>query len=176
MNLNQINLGYLPAEDRVLMRINTSERAELRFWLTRRVFIQLSQTMQLAQRQLGSSIHSDLGNAPQLQVVQQFEQAALAAEADLKSDYVAEAASFPLGETPTLVTNVIIKTEGALISGSFELATNQTITINFDPKLAAGFSKLLTDLIKVCDWNIPRQSIAMPAVPLFNLAESKTVH
>jgi len=37
MQINQINISYHQSEDRLLMRINTLDGAELRFWLTRAV-------------------------------------------------------------------------------------------------------------------------------------------
>ena len=34
--LHQINLGYSPEEDRILLRINTTGKTEYRLWMTRR--------------------------------------------------------------------------------------------------------------------------------------------
>jgi len=34
--LHQINLGYSPEEDRLLLRINTTGKTEYRLWMTRR--------------------------------------------------------------------------------------------------------------------------------------------
>lgn len=176
MVLHQINLAYVPAEDRVLMRINTDDRSELGFWLTRRVFIELNSALSRAQSQMAGSIHSDVGDTSKLQAMQQFEQATLAAAGNFSSDFTPEAASYPLGKTPVLVTKVGIKVEAGLISGAFELATDQTITINFDLKLAAGFSKLLGDLVKSCQWDIPGTPVSLASIPFFALDKSNTVH
>ncbi len=176
MNISQINLAYMPVEDRIMMRINTNDRAEIRFWLTRRVYIQLSSTLSQAQSQLSTAVHADAVNAAQLQAVQHFEQAALAAQADLTTSFAAEAASYPLGEAPVLVTKASIKKESGRIAGVFELSTNQTLTINFDSKLAAGFYKLLGEVIKTTDWSVPKPTVQQSALSFFPLAENKTLH
>ena len=37
MQLNQVNIGYDPGQDRLLLRMSTSADVEYRLWLTRRV-------------------------------------------------------------------------------------------------------------------------------------------
>ena len=176
MVVNQINFTYIPAEDRLLLRINTHDRAEIRFWLTRSIVIQLLSSLSHAEGQMVEPVRWNTRNSSQRQIMQQFEQAALAAEPDFKSQFVPEAASYPLGDMPVLVTKIGIRTEFDHTVSVFELATNQTLTINFDSQLAAGFYKLLCDIVMATDWNLPRPLISMTAISFFNVAESQTVH
>jgi hypothetical protein len=37
MNIHQLSVNYLQEQDRILARINTTDGAELRLWLTRRL-------------------------------------------------------------------------------------------------------------------------------------------
>ena len=41
MGIKQLNGGYVPAEDRILLRVSTDEGQEFRFWLTRPVTARL---------------------------------------------------------------------------------------------------------------------------------------
>ena len=41
MQIHQMSVTYLPEQDRILMRINTTEGEEMRMWLTRRLMVGL---------------------------------------------------------------------------------------------------------------------------------------
>ena len=41
MNIHQLSVTYLPEEDRILARINTTAGEEMRLWLTRRLMLGL---------------------------------------------------------------------------------------------------------------------------------------
>ena len=41
MKLHQLSVVYLAEQDRILVRANTSEAAEMRLWLTRRLMLGL---------------------------------------------------------------------------------------------------------------------------------------
>ena len=44
--ISQIQMRYVPLEDRVLLRLNTSDQDEFRFWLTRRFVVMLISALQ----------------------------------------------------------------------------------------------------------------------------------
>ena len=105
MAIKQVNAAYLFNEDRILLRINTPEEAEYRFWITRRVahFI-LAATTHLLTKQLEKNHAPDAAKA-----IDTFEKEALVETSKLTNTSPAEYQSgihFPLGAEPILVMNV----------------------------------------------------------------------
>jgi hypothetical protein len=41
MNIHQLSVSYDERQDRLLLRLNTQDRQEFRFWLTRRMALRL---------------------------------------------------------------------------------------------------------------------------------------
>ena len=46
-SINQIQIAYSPEEDRILFRVNSMDRKEFRFWLTRRFTVLLVKVLTL---------------------------------------------------------------------------------------------------------------------------------
>lgn len=101
-SLQQLQVTYSPQEDRILLRVNTTEREEFRFWLTRRLVMQLL-----------PGLTRSLATSPEVQTqptgearreLARFRHEKALAEADFDTAYREEAEAFPLGETPLLVT------------------------------------------------------------------------
>lgn len=107
MSIKQFNGTYYPQEDRILFRFNTVERAEYRFWFTRRItlFI-LGATTHLLTTKL-EAIH-----APAVaQALTEFERDAV--QGSVKPDGQPGSAqvyevglTYPIGVDPLLVTDV----------------------------------------------------------------------
>jgi len=176
VRLKQINLSYATDEDRILMRINTDDRSEFRFWLTRRIITQIRAGLEQVQHQVAVSIHTDISDKSQLKAVQQFEQATLAEQSDFSSGFAIDATSYPLGEAPLLIVSATMKASGDHTIGTFHFAADQQIAIDFDPKLAAGFVGLLNDILKSCDWNLTAVAALPPAPTFFDFPDKKTLH
>jgi len=102
--LQQLQVTYAPQEDRILLRVNTTEREEFRFWLTRRLVLRLlpGLTRSLARQ-------PDIGAHPDPEArreVYRFRREQALARADFKTTYQEGAEQFPLGEQPVLVTGI----------------------------------------------------------------------
>jgi len=174
LKIRQINVTYIPLEDRILLRINTDDNAELRFWLTRAVVIQLLSGLTKTECLMAGP---KIVNNPQVaQAIRLFEQETAAAKVDFTANFSANAVLYPLGEVPQLVTTLRIMNATDHAATIFELANNQTITINFDPQMLGSFYKLLCDIVKISSWNLPQQQLSVAAFPRFWLAESQTIH
>lgn len=174
MKIRQINVTYIPLEDRILLRINTDDNAELRFWLTRAVVIQLLTGLTRTECLMNDP---KIVNNPQVaEAIRLFEQETTAAKVEFTANFSASAVSYPMGEVPQLVTKLSIRNETDHAATVFELANNQTITINFDPQMLSSFYKLLCDIVKISGWNLPQQQLSVAAFSRFWLAESQTIH
>lgn len=155
MKIHQINLAYIPAEDRLLFRFNTSDKAEFRLLLTRAMSIRM-----LAE--IDSVIHINLGREypaivqDSLRAVEDFRREAVVNAADFKTEFSAEVLVYPIGEQPILVIGLILNTSAAVPSLGFQLSNNQILTLSFDHDLAQAVSKLFRDNLSTVDWGIAR--------------------
>lgn len=103
-SLQQLQVTYVPAEDRILLRVSTTDRQELRFWLTRRLVVRLLPGLDdvLAREPaVGTQPSADARRE-----IFRFRQQKALAEADFKTAYREDAESFPLGRHPVLVSTI----------------------------------------------------------------------
>lgn len=86
--IQQLNLGYHPEQDRLLLRVGLSNGAELVVWITQRIAKGLWKLLN-GETQLPSAKPSTPDQAPS-QAVQQFQQEVAAAQALQKMDFATE--------------------------------------------------------------------------------------
>ncbi len=151
--LHQIQFRHVPQEDRILLRIKTTDRSEFRFWLTRR-YVKL--LWPVVVKMLESDQRVRLQPTPEAKsAVLSFQHEKAISNSDFSTQYHEDAAELPLGESPVVLAKIQLKKadpSSDLLcmhpeSGKgIELAMNET--------LLHSFSKLLTDAIKVSEWDI----------------------
>jgi len=174
MTINQINLSYHPAEDRLLLRINTGDSAEFRIWLTRSAVIGILSSLDHLQLVLEAKEVKTKTSAED--AIRKFEQDASDQEMQFGTGFQ-PAATFPLGEAPLLLINFSIENSESGFTVVFELANNLKLDIKLQPRMATDLHKLICRIIKSCDWNLPQQHLSRrPPLPFFHVAESETVH
>jgi hypothetical protein len=159
MGIKQLNASYLANEDRILLRFNTPEEAEYRFWITRRVgLFMLVATTHLLTKQLEQSHAPDTAKA-----IDAFEKEALVEASKIANATPTEYQSgihFPLGAEPILVMNVscsLLQNNATEVSQSsaFTDSNNEVISIDFilpgganlNLKLASTMVRAITSLL-----------------------------
>jgi len=105
MSIKQLNASYLAADDRLLLRFNTLEDAEFRFWLTRRVtlFI-LAATQHLMVKNLEQTHTPEAAKA-----IADFGKEAVLTHSEnpaAQVDQYQAGNTYPLGADPVLVMDV----------------------------------------------------------------------
>ena len=140
MSIKQINATYLANEDRILLRFNTPEEAEYRFWITRRVgLFTLAATTHLLTKHLEQT-HT----AETAKVIGAFEQEAFVEASNMANSTVAEYQSgiqFPLGSEPILVMNAscsLLQSNTTDGSNTGVIASNSNEIISIDFALPGG--------------------------------------
>ena len=135
MAIKQINAAYLVNEDRILLRFNTPEEAEYRFWITRRVgLFMLVATTHLLTKQLEKNHTPDTAKA-----IDAFEKDALVEASKIANVTPNEYQSgihFPLGAEPILVMNIscsLLQNNVTEVSKSSAMmdSANEIISIDF---------------------------------------------
>ena len=147
--LEQFSASYDAAQDRLLLRIRSSDDAEFRFWITRRYLALLwpllmkmaedfsarKTTDPLTRNTLAELAHGDAVN-----------------KADFGSAY-RDGSSYPLGEEPILLGRVTVKS----LQGNTQTLTllpqeGQGINLDLDEKLVHVVARLLQQAAVAAEW------------------------
>ncbi|MEO5346166.1 MAG: hypothetical protein H7834_07280 [Magnetococcus sp. YQC-9] len=156
VKIHQLQAAYAPAEDRLLMRLSTTDRREFRFWLTRR-FVQrlwpvLRQSLEMQSEVMGAD---QVMRAAMLGFMHENATAA----ADFKASFQEPpgGAVLPLGEAPILAVHArIAPVPGHDHLRQFQLhpERGQGIEVTMDMQLLHAFCKLLADAVSAADWQM----------------------
>lgn len=154
--MHQINLTYLAVEDRLLMRINTKERQEFRFLMTRRYtgLLWHALTQLFAPRppqEAAPAVMDPLVEATKQEIKHQQ----LVSQSDFKTEYQASD-YLPLGEAPILLFGVGIRPAPngePMLCMHPEKGDGIEIVIN-EP-IAHSICQLVLDTTTRADWRLP---------------------
>ncbi len=149
--LDQIQITFVPGEDRLLLRMSTQNEEEFRFWLTRR-FVKalrpkLTQTLSHQARiqvQTNTDAKRELLNFQHEQAVQ---------ASDFKTPYKDEQKSLPLGEQPITLTRFQLRPEAqdrVILTVGPEQGNG--IDLALTPHLVHSLIALLDNALKAADW------------------------
>ena len=152
--INQVQLKFVPTEDRLLLRVSTSDNDEFRFWLSRR-FARLlwpvignlllenprikTQPSPIAQRELLA-----------------FEHQKAIDDADFSTPYGEGEKALPLGDVPVLLTRFQIR-EGENDTPVLSMSSQQgqVIDLALNPGLLHSVAELLKNAVAVAQWDLP---------------------
>lgn len=148
--LHQININYIPVEDRLMLRINTQLGDEYRVWLTRRFTGLL---LELLTKEIDKH-----GGVPTL--ASKPETTKLFKQGAMEKRYEEEKISnYPLGESGFLASKINYKTSE---QGSLALeilpAEGQGITLNLNKTLLFMFYNLLNQGCTQSAWGLGEQA------------------
>jgi hypothetical protein len=172
MQIHQMSVTYLPEQDRILMRINTTEGEEMRMWLTRRLMVGLwpllSKLLTEHLLKLESAGASLAGANPELKkMLADFRKEEFLQHADFDTPYQEGPAQHPLGEEPLLVTDV---DAAPLANGPLRLNFNErppsgdtkprSFQMEMQPKLMQGLMHLLDQALLQSQWREAFQPVS----------------
>ncbi len=165
MNIHQLNLGYLPDQDRVLARINTNSGVEFRLWFTRRLTIGLLPVLRkVLADQVQRSLSADSAESglsakdPKVrEFLGEFKKEQALQQADFKTPYKATNAAASV-EEPLLVSEVQMT---PLANGQVEIkfsakppqsGKQAEVRMALDHKLMHGLLHLLEKSFNESKW------------------------
>ena len=156
--LHQMQLTFVPVEDRVLFRMNTKARQEFRFWMTRRYIKVLWNTIiKLLKERQGKKLETK----EEKPLPEPIQEAVIAAEhqkivenSDFQTQYQ-ESTYLPLGESPTLLFSVGVKpgpnNQAILVMSPQE---GQGIEIGLNDQIVHSLCKLLAETAAKAEWDL----------------------
>jgi len=152
LSIHQFNLQFNPEEDRLVFRMNTVNKEEFRFFLTRRfVKILWPVLLQLLEKDYAAREPERSYAAKELV---SFEREKVLSQADFGQKYQADIMRYPLGEDNILLTRIQIKQKGNVHILCLFPSAGQGVEIPVNPVFLHTFSKLLMDLVAKTDWDM----------------------
>ncbi len=149
MSIKQFNGEWVCQQDRVLFRFNTNEDQEYSFWLTRYVLKGLLEGVQQLTAQALAQVHP-----PQVaQVMQSFQLEAVAQQLNFHETFQA-AKEKPMGETPLLVTGLMLNQTGDVVTLKFDLESGQSLQVQMNPSVLQVMLALLDKLQAAAQWGV----------------------
>ena len=153
MRLHQLRLDFIPEHDRLLLRLSTDNRLEVRLWLTRRalrllwpLLVQMVRSSPEVERQSNPQVRDAL-------VGMQHERAL--ERADFGKPFEEVPREMPLGTEPILVAQIRTSKdrEGNPVLGLLP-QRGQGIHLTLDNTLLHSLCRMLQDAVAKTDWDV----------------------
>jgi hypothetical protein len=157
VTIHQIQIRHDEAEDRLLLRLSTTDNCEFRFWLTRR-FTQRLWTILVQMLEWDEAVRQQL-NPETRHAVVELQHEGYSSQADFATRFAEPAADAPrrllLGEAPVLLATVKANKHGkGLQMLSLLPLKGQGVDISLDTKLLHIFTRLLREQVSKTDWEL----------------------
>jgi hypothetical protein len=157
-HINQLNVSYNAAEDRILLRLNTTHKEEFRIWLTRRVVRQLARNLGGAERRLLGLENPESGFVePGARAIQEFRREASTAHVDFGEQFEAGSAGLPFGDAPVLATGSEVRPQDGNAVIALTLANKRTLNFVLDVRGIHGTLAMLQKAVAHSDWELGQE-------------------
>lgn len=167
MNIHQLSVLFDERQDRLLMRVNTQDAQEIRLWLTRRIALKLLAPLELAIAKIESrNVSVSLADAQAQSMLVELRHDDFLRKADLKTPFVSNNTSLPLGAEPLIVTEITINIQsnnGAQIvfqDGGDQNTTPRNCSMHMQPPLLHGLLHLLQKAMNSAQWRNTATTLA----------------
>ncbi|MDO8788209.1 MAG: hypothetical protein Q7J42_09105 [Sulfuritalea sp.] len=155
--LQQFSANYDSVQDRLLLRVRSSDDAEFRFWITRRYLALLWPILMKMADDFSARKSTDPLTRNTLAELAHGE---AVGSADFASQYK-DGSLFPLGEEPILLARITAKPiEGNTQTLSLLPQKGQGINLNMDEKLVHVLARLLQEAAVAAEWGLDLRVIA----------------
>lgn len=160
MNIHQLSVNHDERQDRLLLRLNTQNQQEFRFWLTRRMALRLMPAIEQSAIRLEAAQPGIAApDAPTQQLLTELKRDAFLKKADFATPFENKATHWPLGPEPMLITDaqLSIQPQGGL-SLQFEDKADpgkiRSCQLNLQVSLVHGLVHLIHQAIQKAEWGI----------------------
>jgi hypothetical protein len=155
--IHQIQIRHDEAEDRLLLRMSTTDNCEVRFWLTRR-FTRLLWKVLVKMLEWDRAVKQQVDPETRRAVLD-IQHEGYSQQADFSKPFAENAQeaprSLPLGEAPVLLAKVQGRKQGEGVHLlSLHPLQGQGIDITLDAKLLHLFTRLIREQVAKTDWDL----------------------
>lgn len=161
--ISQMQMVYIAEEDRILFRVNSTDKKEFRFWITRRYAMLLAKV--LRDHKASDPDVSSQATAQGKQAVQEFKQEKAIDEASFGKKFKEEGNQYPLGQSIRLAYKLSynMKEDGSL-QLSVQPKSGQGINIVINQDINITMTQLLLSAAKNGDWKLEEWMAQSPAI------------
>lgn len=158
MNIHQLSVNHDERQDRLLLRLNTQDLKEFRFWLTRRMSLRLMPAIeQSAERLEAAQPGVAVTDAPSQQLLSELKRDAFLKKADFATPFENRATHWPLGAEPLLITDahLSIQPSGALeisFEDKSDPAQARSCQLHLQVSLVHGMAHLIRQASEKAEW------------------------
>lgn len=158
-----MNVSFDPQQDRLLLRVSTSEAQEFQFWLTRRMVVRIWPRLVTVLQAAPLAAKTALGTAPL-----EFRHAAAVQQADFATPYAVAGKAPVLAAEPMLVSQFSLAETAAgryqmMLAGQAGASVNVTLAAD----LLHGLVKLVQDATRSAEWGV---TLELPAAVMASTA------
>lgn len=151
--ISQMQMLFVPEEDRVLFRVNSADGKQFRLWLTRRY-------IQLMLQALKVHMESDPDVTAQVspdarEAVQSFKQEQAVQGANFEQSFREEAQQLPLGDSAVLAFRLNYRVEKEILHLGIEPKEGQGINLAINRDINASITRLIHTAAKQAEWRLP---------------------
>ncbi len=152
--LHQINMEYQPVEDRLVLKVNTTDRKEVRLWFTRRFTKQFWDALLNILEQNPEIMRHQDDDAKKAMMA--FQQENVLQDDQFKKKFDETAVEFPLGQDPVLVTGFQYQPKGpdGVPRMVFQISTGSEMGVPVNDQIIHSFVKLLMQVSKATGWDL----------------------
>lgn len=170
-----MTVTYVPTEDRMMLRIATSEKTEYRLWLTRRFVAamwpalggQLAQTADLSGLRPQSKGEDAPAGASEIpppapavpakvrDAVLGMEHQAAVQDSDFSRKHDEDMVDLTANTGPMIVVGAKVKPwDGKKLVLSFQTSSDMNVTVTLDKKLLHGFCHMVATTVQKAEWGL----------------------
>lgn len=160
MNIHQISVHHDERQDRLMLRLNTQDRQEFRFWLTRRMTQRFMPAIEQSAARLEAAQPGVAAtDSTSQQILTELKRDAFLQKADFATPFDTQASLRPLGEEPMLITDahLSILSRGAL-QISFEDKSDpqqlKSCQLHLQVSLVHGMIHLMQQAAEKAQWSL----------------------
>jgi hypothetical protein len=163
--LRQLNATHDQEQDRILLRLNTTDGSEVRFWITRRFMLLLRQTFGTIADRFAATHTGATVPAATLSAYSEYSREQTVKNSDFQTEYQ-PGELFPLGEIPILLTRISIRVAATGTNQILSLhpTQGQGIDLNLDENLTHALSQVIESAAIKAEWITPTTQTALPVL------------
>jgi hypothetical protein len=158
MNIHQMSVLHDERQDRLLLRLNTQDQKEFRFWLTRRLTMRLIPVVKQSAARLEAAQPGVAATDSRSQsLLSEFKREAFLEKADFQTPFDTQARQWPLGPEPMLITDVHLSIQpGDVLEMTFEDKSDppqvRSCRLNLRIDLLHGMVHLIEQAFDKAQW------------------------
>ena len=150
--LHQFGFEYVADEDRLLLKVKTSDHAEIRIWLTQR-FVKTMMWPHLQQlMELDPQVRRQSSPVTRKSIIS-FQRETAVAKTDFSTPFEKKVTAHPAGEDPVLAQRLRVKTsKSGLHTIGFITKDGKEIAVSLNNQHLHSFCHILTQVVAKAKW------------------------